>query len=431
MSRKILIVEDDAPTASYLAKGLAEAGYRSRPAPTGATGCSWRAGHLRSHHRRRMLPGLDGLAMVSAVRAAGIATPTLVLSALASVDDRVDGLRAGRRRLSLQALFVRRTVRADRGAGAAGGAQRRRAAEDASWRSAIWRSTCWPHVTRAGRTIPLGAREFTCSISRPPRRPGRDPHDDAERSGTIISIRSNVVDVHIGRLRRKLEDGFPDADPAHRARRRLSPFARGGLIPRRGCRCSSSLPSRVGSRLAARIAAGTLRRPTSSWSAFVWRHTHGDAVDALRRETRSSSPTPWSAVYRTRRTAPRSTSAIANARAPGDLSLLRRGAWTGRAAARRGRADDITAGRRAGALDRLPHRRRSVRASRASEREAGYAVRPRRPLLAVVSGRLLDDWQTRNSAESRTRCSRRSCSRSRSGIGGGLVVDALCRAAPQ
>ena len=96
MSRKILIVEDDSSTAAYLAKGLSEAGYSVESARDGRDGLFLASeGIFDLIIADRMLPGLDGLSMVSAIRAAGIDTPVLVLSALAAVDDRVDGLKAG------------------------------------------------------------------------------------------------------------------------------------------------------------------------------------------------------------------------------------------------------------------------------------------------------------------------------------------------
>src|SRR5437868_11867162 len=93
---KVLVVEDDRETAAYLAKGLGESGYGVDHAADGreglflATGGGYDAIILD-----RMLPGMDGLALLGALRAADICTPALILSALGSVDDRVKGLRAG------------------------------------------------------------------------------------------------------------------------------------------------------------------------------------------------------------------------------------------------------------------------------------------------------------------------------------------------
>ena len=94
MSRKILIVEDDASTAAYVTKGLAEAGYAVEQCGDGRDGLFLASeGIFDLIIADRMLPRLDGLAMVSAIRAAGISTPVLILSALATVEDRVDWLK--------------------------------------------------------------------------------------------------------------------------------------------------------------------------------------------------------------------------------------------------------------------------------------------------------------------------------------------------
>src|SRR5437763_15007832 len=93
---KLLVVEEDRETAAYLLKGLGESGYTVDQANDDrdglflATGGGYDAIVLD-----RMLPGMDGLALLGALRAAGIRTPALVLSALGSVDDRVKGLRSG------------------------------------------------------------------------------------------------------------------------------------------------------------------------------------------------------------------------------------------------------------------------------------------------------------------------------------------------
>src|ERR671928_444973 len=93
---KILVVEDDRETATYLTKGLSESGYTVDCASDGreglflATSSDYSAMVLD-----RMLPGMDGLALLGALRAARIRTPALILSALGSVDDRVKGLRSG------------------------------------------------------------------------------------------------------------------------------------------------------------------------------------------------------------------------------------------------------------------------------------------------------------------------------------------------
>src|SRR5215472_17843748 len=93
---KLLIVEDDRETASYLVKGLGESGYTVDRAGDGREGLFMASsGGYDAIVVDRMLPGMDGLAVIGALRAAEIRTPALILSALGTVDDRVKGLRAG------------------------------------------------------------------------------------------------------------------------------------------------------------------------------------------------------------------------------------------------------------------------------------------------------------------------------------------------
>ncbi len=93
---RILLVEDDARTADFIAKGLKQAGFAVDHAPDGEGGL-----HLLITESYDvavvdiMLPKLDGLTLIGQVRAKHIATPILVLSAKSSVGDRVNGLRAG------------------------------------------------------------------------------------------------------------------------------------------------------------------------------------------------------------------------------------------------------------------------------------------------------------------------------------------------
>ena len=211
MTRRILIVEDDAAAAAYLARGLAEAGYAVETASDGRDGLFLASeGVFDLIVADRMLPGLDGLAMIGGLRAAGITAPVLVLSALASVDNRVDGLRSGAddylcKPYSFAELTARIEVllrRADRGG-----------AEAHKTRLAVGDleiDLLSRQVHRAGRAIALGAREFTLLEYLT-----RNAGQVVTRTMMLEKIwnyhfdpGSNVVDVHIGRLRRKLEDGF-------------------------------------------------------------------------------------------------------------------------------------------------------------------------------------------------------------------------------
>src|SRR5216684_3291507 len=93
---KILLIEDDKEAAEYLVKALSESGYVVDHSAEGRDGLFLAtSGTYDALIVDRMLPGMDGLAIVAALRAAEIRTPTLILSALGAVDDRVKGLRAG------------------------------------------------------------------------------------------------------------------------------------------------------------------------------------------------------------------------------------------------------------------------------------------------------------------------------------------------
>jgi two-component system OmpR family response regulator len=93
---RVLVVEDDPEVAAYLVKGLKEQGHNVDEAADGKDGLF--LANTEDYDAMiidRMLPALDGLTIVKSVRAAGKTTPMLILSALGDVDDRVEGLRAG------------------------------------------------------------------------------------------------------------------------------------------------------------------------------------------------------------------------------------------------------------------------------------------------------------------------------------------------
>jgi two-component system OmpR family response regulator len=93
---KILIVEDDAQAAAFLGRGLSEAGYAVDVAGNGMEGLDLASrGDYAVLVVDRMLPRMDGLLMVQTLRALGCRTPVLFLSALGDVDERVKGLHAG------------------------------------------------------------------------------------------------------------------------------------------------------------------------------------------------------------------------------------------------------------------------------------------------------------------------------------------------
>lgn len=94
--RRILVIEDDPETAEQIAGSLSANGYQVDLAVTGADGLNRaQAGAYAVMTVDRMLPVIDGLAVISRLREDGVATPALIVSALGEVDDRVRGLRAG------------------------------------------------------------------------------------------------------------------------------------------------------------------------------------------------------------------------------------------------------------------------------------------------------------------------------------------------
>lgn len=211
MSRKILIVEDDSATSGYLQKGLTEAGFVVETCRDGRDGLFLASeGIFDLVVADRMLPGLDGVAMVSAIRAAGIDTPVLMLSALTAVDDRVDGLKAGAddylcKPFSFTELLARIAALVRRSDRVGVEPQKTRLTVGDLEIDLLARS-----VHRAGRAIPVGAREFNILEYL-----ARHAGQVVTRTMMLEKIwnyhfdpGSNVVDVHIGRLRRKLEEGF-------------------------------------------------------------------------------------------------------------------------------------------------------------------------------------------------------------------------------
>jgi two-component system OmpR family response regulator len=210
MGRKILIIEDDRETAAYLTRGLAEEGHSAEIATNGQDGL-FRAtdGSFDLVILDRMLPVLDGMAVLKALRAAEIETPVLVLSALASVGDRIEGLETGSddylvKPFSFAELLARVNALLRR-------SEARVAATDL--RLTVGDLEIDPlsrTVKRGGKKLELKPREYLL-LEYFARNEGRvvtrtmlleqvwDYHFDP---GT------NVIDVHVSRLRRKLDDGF-------------------------------------------------------------------------------------------------------------------------------------------------------------------------------------------------------------------------------
>lgn len=204
----VLVIEDDVETACYLRKGLAESGHAVALVHDGREGLAAALDHrFDVAVVDRMLPGLDGLSLIETLRREGRRIPVLVLSALAQVDDRVRGLKAGGddyliKPFAFSELLARIEALARR-AGGEGGETRLRVADlELDLLSRV--------VTRAGREIALQRREFEL-LAYFMRHAGQVVTRTMllERVwGYHFDPRTNVIDVHVSRLRRKIDKGF-------------------------------------------------------------------------------------------------------------------------------------------------------------------------------------------------------------------------------
>ena len=205
---RILVIEDDRQASAYMVKGLAESGHTADNAADGEEGYE-----MASHGDYdvlvvdRMLPKLDGLKLVGQLRAEGLRTPILFLSALGDVDDRVKGLRAGG-----DDYLVKPYAFSELLARIEALARRRNPAEvESKLKVADLELDCLTRrVIRSGRDIALQPREFRL-LEYLMRNAGHvvtrtmllehvwDYHFDPQ---------TNVIDVHISRLRAKIDRDF-------------------------------------------------------------------------------------------------------------------------------------------------------------------------------------------------------------------------------
>jgi two-component system, OmpR family, response regulator len=205
---RILIIEDDRDAAQYLAKGLRESGHSPELAEDG------RDGLLRAAVEPfdvlivdRMLPNLDGLSLVQHLRKTGHATPVLFLSALGDVDDRVKGLRAGGDDyLAKPYAFSELLARIEN----LGRRRNQRAAATRLKVADLELDLLSRKASRAGQAIDLQPREFQLleTLMR---------HAGQVMTRTMLleqvwnyhfDPQTNVIDVHISRLRQKIDRGF-------------------------------------------------------------------------------------------------------------------------------------------------------------------------------------------------------------------------------
>ncbi|MCB1415834.1 MAG: response regulator transcription factor [Phyllobacteriaceae bacterium] len=205
---KVLIVEDDREASAYLARALKEAGHVPDEAADGEVGLEMaRSASYDVLIVDRMLPKRDGLSMIRELRSEGDDTPVLILSALGQVDDRVKGLRSGgddylTKPYAFSELLARVEILA-----------RRKKPDEAETTLTVADLTLdrlSREVTRAGKKILLQPREFRL-LEYLMRNAGKvvtrtmlleevwDYHFDPQ---------TNVIDVHISRLRSKIDKDF-------------------------------------------------------------------------------------------------------------------------------------------------------------------------------------------------------------------------------
>jgi len=208
---RILIIEDDREAANYIRKGLKESGHVVDHAADGEEGLAMgRSAEYDILVVDRMLPKLDGLSVIESLRDEGVSSPVLILSALGEVDHRVEGLKAGgddylvkpyafaELLARIEALARRRDPDAVRTKLVVGDMEMDLLART---------------VVRGGEAILLQPREF------------RLLEFLMKHSGQVVTRtmllekvwdyhfdpQTNVIDVHISRLRSKIDKPFDEA----------------------------------------------------------------------------------------------------------------------------------------------------------------------------------------------------------------------------
>jgi two-component system OmpR family response regulator len=205
---RVLVIEDDPHTREFIVQGLRESGHGADASPDGNEGLELAI--ERDYDAivlDRMLPGLDGLSLLKSLREHGRRTPILILSALGEVDDRVEGLtRGGDDYLVKPFAFSELLARLE-------ALHRRRDGDSAkTWLKVadLEMDLLARRVKRAGKPIELQPREFRL-LEYLMRHSGQvvtrtmllekvwDYHFDPQ---------TNVIDVHVSRLRSKIDKGF-------------------------------------------------------------------------------------------------------------------------------------------------------------------------------------------------------------------------------
>ena len=204
---RVLLIEDDTEAANYLVKGLGESGHVVDHAADGATGLGLATSETYDVMIvDRMLPRMDGVTIIEMLRKNGNTTPVLILSAMNRVPDRVEGLKAGgddylTKPFAFAELVARLEALLRRG--------RPEAAETTLRVADLEMDQLSRRVTRAGEPIELQPREFRV-LEYLMRHAGHV----VTRTMLLENVwdysfdpQTNVIDVHISRLRQKIDKG--------------------------------------------------------------------------------------------------------------------------------------------------------------------------------------------------------------------------------
>ena len=205
---RVLVAEDERTIATYVKRGLEEQGYAVDLAFDGQEALDWLdASPFDLVVLDVMLPALSGLEVCRTLRARGIRTPVLMLTARDTIDDRVDGLDSGADDYLVKPFAIKELLARLRALGRRG--------TDATKTTLLQVAdltldTATQRVRRAGQSIELAAKEYAvleCLMRAPERVLTRTMI--AEHVWNYDSFnQSNVVDVYIRNLRRKIDDPF-------------------------------------------------------------------------------------------------------------------------------------------------------------------------------------------------------------------------------
>lgn len=205
---KILLIEDEPTVARFIQKGLKESGHAVEHADNGKFGLELAlSSQFDVIILDRMLPQMDGIEVLNSYRGGGVTTPTLILSAKNKVDDKVKGLRAGAddyltKPFAFEELLARIEILASRNTPAS---------NTNLTLGELDLDLINRKVTREGQVIDLQSKEFKLLEFL------------MLNSGKIVTRtmllekvweynfdpQTNVIDVHISRLRNKIDKGFP------------------------------------------------------------------------------------------------------------------------------------------------------------------------------------------------------------------------------